>query len=903
MLVPKDSIRSLQECIQKKDLVTGRLLHSRIISEKFSEINIVKDHLIRLFAATENLLEANLVFCNISDPSVFSWEAIISAHVTVKQQETAFELYRCMRREGIELNRCVFLTLLKGCGINGKGVVQGRILHEEIIQSGFDSDITVANTLIDVYAKLGSLDEAQKVFDRLCARDVVSFGALITGYTLYGHGSLALKLFEKLHQEDKKPDKVTYLAILKACGSEAAIREGRFIHDEVIRRGFHSDVHVGSTVLDMYARSGSLEEGQKVFDALSHPTIVTWGALIAGYAQHGRGEAALKLYEDMLGSGIKPDKVTFMCTLKACGSSTAIGQGRFLHDQVIKNGYLKDAAIASTLIDMYANCGNLMEAHNVFACASVKDEVMWSALIAAYTQHDHGEVALEVFQKMQKSSVRPTNATYAVVLKACGISKCVTQGQLVYDQVLKSSADSDLVVSSAVVDMYCKCGSLQEASRVFDTIRNQDVILWGSIISGYSQNGFGLLALLLFEKMQKKGIKPSSFVFSSVLKACTTIKALGEGRLTHEQIMKNKLESDVVIGNALVNMYSTCENLEEAQKVFDNVVCLDIISWNVLIAGYTRHRQGAAALQLFGKMKQHGTNPDEATFSSILKACGGMGAITTGKLIHNVVLRGGIEGGVIVGTTLLDMYGTCGKLDEARRVFDLLLDKNSFTWCALIAGYAQHEKWQDALDCVHEMQSQGLKPDGHIHTLMLTACSHLGELEKGHRYFQSLVEEGCSLLSIQNINCMVDLFGRHGQLLEATELLKAMPSSPDLAGWMSVLTACKSFNNMEVGSHCLDQIAHFDYDLPSAFIFMSNIYSDASMPNNVFKMQSLKKFANAWKTPGKACIEIGDKVLELVVNDENFMLDTDVAMKIERLKKLIGGDGYMPNVDNVVELM
>ncbi|KAI5054316.1 hypothetical protein GOP47_0030793 [Adiantum capillus-veneris] len=154
---------------------------------------------------------------------------------------------------------------------------------------------------------------------------------------------------------------------------------------------------------------------------------------------------------------------------------------------------------------------------------------------------------------------------------------------------------------------------------------------------------------------------------------------------------------------------------------------------------------------------------------------------------------------------------------------------------------------------------------------------------------------------MQNINCMIDLFGRHGQLQEATELLKAMPSSPDLAGWMSVLTACKTFNNAEVGSHCLDQIANFDYDLPSAFMFMSNIYSDANLSKNVSKMQSLKKFANAWKTPGKACIEIGDEVHELVVGDETCMPESDVAIKIERLTRLIESVGYMPNLDGVVE--
>ncbi|KAH7352844.1 hypothetical protein KP509_19G066400 [Ceratopteris richardii] len=901
MLFSKDHIYSLlQECVKKQDIVAGRYLHSIIIFNNFIGFNILNDHLVRLFSATQNLFEANLVFCNISDPSVFSWEAIISSYVALRQHDKAFELFYCMRKEGLDPNRCVFLTLLKGSCTSRIRVRRNRLIHDQILRTGFDSDRNVVNTLIDAYAKLGSLEEAQKVFDTLYNPDVVSFGALITGYTLNGRGLLALKLYERLHGEGYKPDKVTYLTILKACGAEAAIEEGRVIHDHVVRQGLQSEILVASTLLDMYGKCGSLEEAQKVFDSLAQPTIVSWSALIAGYAQHGHGEAALKVFENMLGDGKRPDKVTFICTLKACGILKAIEEGRILHDQIIRSGYLDDAALGSTLIDMYGNCGFLNEANRVFSCAIVQDEVMWSAMIVAYTQHGHGDIALEVFQRMVNCNKSPNNATYAVVLKACGMEKGIIQGQLVYDQVIRSTADTDLAVNSAVVDMYCKCGNLHEAFRVFDSIRTQDVILWGSIISGYSQNGFGLQALLLFEKMQSKLIKPSSFIFSSVIKSCTNIQALDEGKLIHHQIVKNNLESDIVIGNALVDMYSTCENLEDAQKVFDGVACLDRISWNALIAGYTRHRQSAAALRLFSEMKQHSIDPDEVTFSSAVKACGSMGATTTGKHIHDMMLRAGIESNVIVGTTLLDMYGTCGKLEEARRVFDRLPNKNSVTWCALVAGYAQHNKLQLALDCIIEMQDQGFQPDKRIHTIMLTACNQLGDIEEGHKYFRSLVEEISYSPSIEHIICMIDLFGRHGQLQEAVELLKAMPSSPDLAGWMSVLTACKKFNNAEVGSRCLDQIAHFDYELPSAFMFMSNIYADANMLKNVSEIQSLKKFANAWKMPGKACIEIGDEVHELVVGDETCMPNTDLAIKIDRLTKLIGLDGYMPNLDSVV---
>lgn len=902
MPVSKDTIYSLlQGCIHKKDLAGGRHVHSLIISSGLGHVNILSDHLIRLFAFCENLLEANLVFCNIAEPSVFSWEAIISAHVSLGQRDKALTLYHAMQIEGVDPNRCIFLAMLKACGGDGKSVKQGRLIHEEIIRSGVDSDKAVMNSLIDMYAKLGSLDEARKLFDELPNRDVVSFGAMIAGYTLHGHGSLALELFEKLQQQGERPDKVTFLTTLKACSSEAAIQQGRLIHDEIITRGLQSDVVIGSSLLDMYAKCGSLEEARKVFDVLLNRNIVSWSAMIAGYAQHGHGVAALKLYESMLMGGVRPDKVTFLCTLKACGCTGVIDRGRLIHDQIIRNGYISDAVIGSALLDMYANCGGLNEARKVFDSSVGQDVVTWSSLIAAYTQHGHGDVALKLFREMQEGGRRPNNATFASILKACGSIGDIAQGRLIYDQIIRNGLDVDVIVGSTVVDMYSKCGSLREAQRVFDILPNLDVISWGSMIDGYAQHGYGLPALLLFEKLQKKGIKSSNIIFSSVLKACARVGALEQGQLIYDQIVRNNLDLDVVIGNTLVDMYSSCESLEEARKVFDQVLYPDMVSWNAMIAGYARHRYAPSALELFDRMQKKGMNPDKVTFSCVLKACGGIGALTTGRCIHNQILRNELESDVVVGTTLIDMYATCGRLEEARKVFETLPNRNTVSWCVLIAGYAQHDKWRLAADCIHEMQCQGLKPDERIHTIMLTACSHLGEVEEGHWYYKSMKQEHVSMPSIEHLNCMIDLFGRTGQLCEAAELLKTMPSSPDTAGWMSLLTACKKFNNAEVGGHCFNQIIHLDPNLPAAYVFMSNIYADADMSEKAWKVQQMKRFSNSWKRPGKACIEVSNEVHELVVGDRGCTPDSEVLVKVERLRRLMEDGGYMPNLDVVLE--
>ena len=376
-----------------------------------------------------------------------------------------------------------------------------------------------------------------------------------------------------LHEQDEKLDKVTFLTTLKACSNEASIRQGRLIHGELIESGFESAMLIGSAVIDMYAKCGSLEEAQRTFDILQNRNIISWGALISGYAQHGYGNVVLQLYNEMVMSNIVPDKVIFVCALKACGSIQSIVHGKYIHNQIIRMGHISDPIVSSALIDMYGNFGSLNEAQKVFDSLPVQVVAIWNALICSYTRHNQGHSTLKHFQEIQKGTIKPNNAILASVLKACSTIGDTMQGLILYDQVIRSGMNSDAIVGSSVVDMYSNHGAIQEAQKLFDISPKKDVVLWGSLIVGYGQNGYGLLALLVFEKMQKKHVKPSSFIFSSVLKSCTMIGAL-EGQLIYDQILKNGLESDVIIGNALVNLYSTCESLEEARNIFDRVVKL-----------------------------------------------------------------------------------------------------------------------------------------------------------------------------------------------------------------------------------------------------------------------------------------------------------------------------------------
>lgn len=435
---------------------------------------------------------------------------------------------------------------------------------------------------------------------------------------------------------------------------------------------------------------------------------------------------------------------------------------------------------------------------------------------------------------------------------------------------------------------------------MFDILPNPDVVLWGSMIAAYAQQGYGIPALELFDDMQQESIKPSSVTFSCILQACGNIGAIGQGRLIHAQIIRNGHDSDVIVGNSLVDMYASCGSLDESRKVFDELLDPDMVSWNAMIARYAQQGYALPAMDLFEKMQQESIEPDKITLSCILKSYGTIGAIAKGRLLHGQMIRTGEVSDVVVGTTLLDMYAACGSLEDARKVFDNMLTRNMVSWCAMIAGYAEHGNWRLAGQCLEEMQRQGLKPDDRIYTILLAACSQAGQVEEGRKYFESMKEDHGIAPSIEHFNCMIDLLGRSGHLCEAVELLESMPIIPDIAGWMSLLTASRKFSNPEVGRHCFDQIVRLDPNVASGYVVMSDIYTDACMLKDLHKIQELKKCANAWKKPGRAWIEISNSVHEFVVGDKTHILINDVSVKTKRLRRMMDYAGYMPHFDVVL---
>ncbi|KAH7436565.1 hypothetical protein KP509_05G026100 [Ceratopteris richardii] len=640
--------------------------------------------------------------------------------------------------------------------------------------------------------------------------------------------------------------------------------EGELIHDDISQRGLlGSDIALGNALVDMYSKCGALIKAQEVLDELPDRDVVSWSAMIDGYAQQGEGHKALACFEKMKDDGVTPDEVAFISTLKACGSIGEIDKGEQIHDDLARKGLLGcNVALDNTLIDMYVKCGALGRAQEVLKQLPARDAVSWNALIAGYAEQCKGEEALACFDLMQQEGISPDRVTFTCILKACASIGAIDKGKYFHDEIRRQGLlKHDIVLGNALVDMYARCGALSKSAEVLDELPHQNVISWSALIDGYVQKGRGQDALHCLERMQAKGLSPDAVTYISVLKACGVIGALDKGEQIHDEISRQGLlENSLVLGNALIDMYVKCGALVKAQAVLQGLTVHDVISWNTLIAGYAQQGQGEEAFKCLRAMQQKGISPVEVTYTCILKACSTLGAADKGEAIHDEILRQGLlKNNVVLGNALVDMYAKCGALEKAQQVLDELPIRDLISWNALITGYAQRGQFHNVLRCFRVMEHKGIFPDAITFSCVLNACSHSGLIEEGEIYFSNITSKYGIIPNSEHYTCMVDLFGRAGHLDKAVAVIQRMPSTDYPSVWSALLGSCRKWGDVDLGRWAFDHAIQVDGNDSAAYVCMANIYAAAGRQDDaenieLMRAESSRKFSGSCSVPkGSTC--------------------------------------------------
>jgi pentatricopeptide repeat protein len=537
-----------------------------------------------------------------------------------------------------------------------------------------------------------------------------SFNLKLAKYVKAGRHAETLRLFQQLQQEQGMiPDRFSFVPVLNACAGLRMLLHGRCIHAQIMQSRCESDVYICNSLVDMYAKCGSMEDAERVFDKMgSQRGSVAWNALILGHLKCGQAHKALALCEQMQQEGVALDAITFVGILNACARVAALEKGRCAHAQIIESGFESNVFVGSSLVDMYAKCGSLEEAQRVFDSMPIHNVVSWNAMILGHVKNGHGRKALEMYQLMQLEGLKPSSVTFAAVLNACASVKvAVEEGRYIHEQAILHGCESDPVVGNCLIDMYAKCGSMEDAWRVFNRMQKpHSVISWSAMILGYLKREQGYKVLELSREMQREGVQPDPVTFVGLLNACASVVALEEGRHFHEQIIDLGCESDHFVASSLVDMYAKCGSIYEAQMVFNRMSSPNVVSWTVMLQGYATHGLAKEALAHFKQMWQQAIAIDKVTFVALLSGCSHAGLVHEG--LHYFESMG-------------SLYGVSATMEHYACVVDLL-------------GRAGH--LQEAEDFINAMSCA---PDTSVWTTLLGACRIHGNVEMAERITKKIV--------------------------------------------------------------------------------------------------------------------------------------------------------------------
>eukprot|EP01018_Ginkgo_biloba_P036698 Gb_40436 [translate_table: standard] len=681
--------------------------------------------MIARYAKCGNTDCARKVFDKMPERNAFSWNAMIALYTRNGNDVDALYLFRRMQMAGMKPDQYTFTSTLSACA-GLASLKHGKQVHAHTIKIGFETFVCVGNTLVTMYAKCSSIEDARQVFDRMNVRDVfswtsmiagyskggsmeyarqlfdempeqnvVSWNAMIAGYAQHGYGEEALKLFCRMRWTVLNSDQFTFASVLGLCASLEDRELGKQMHVHITKTGFESDVSVGNALATMYAKCRKIESAQNVFDKMAERNVVTWNVMIAGYANQGCNKTSLKMFWEMQQACIKPTQLTFVSVLSACASLLALEPGKQVHAYIIRTGFESHVPVGNSFVTMYAKCRCIENARHVFDKIPDRDLVSWNAMIAGYVQQDCGEEALNLFCQMQRVYVKPDQFTLASVLSGCASSETMEHGKQLHAQIIKIGFRFHVCVSNALVTMYAKCQSIENARLTFDELPERNMVSWNAMIAGYAQHGHAEEALELFYELQKSSMTPEQFTLAIVLSACATLAVGDYGKQVHSYIIKSGRDS-VSVDNALITMYAKCGIIEDSHGVFHKMPEQDIVSWNAMVGGYAQHGYAKEAIHIFEAMLKAGINPDHITFIGILCACSHAGLVDEGCHYFDSMSRDHtITPRLKHYACMIDLLGRAGLLDKAESfIHSMPFEPDASVWWALLSASRVHGNMQ-----------------------------------------------------------------------------------------------------------------------------------------------------------------------------------------------------------------
>ncbi|MCO5610801.1 hypothetical protein L7F22_065042 [Adiantum nelumboides] len=665
-------------------------------------------------------------------------------------------------------------------------IVNGYIVHDLIVKSGFDQFTYLQNMLIQVYAHCGYMENACTCFFCIRNPDQYSWNFMIKFFAQQGNIDSTVQFYYQMQCVGILPDEFAFVSMLSVCSSAKDLSKGMHIHAIVVSRLNKLNIIVGTAIVTMYGKCGNLENAEKVFGNILEHDRVAWNAMLALYDQLGQSQNALTLLGKMLESHVSPDEYTFTSIVSACTDDISLAEGRELHDQIIRFGLESKGNLGNCLVNLYVKGGSLYDGQKIFDKYVTQSIVAWTTMIRGYLQYGFSTIAFFSLDEMLLEGVLPDQALLVSVFSSLAELQV---GKTLHARIIGTEFESDAKVSYAVLSMYINSGSAEDASITFNRLSNRALVAWTTMMTGCAQEGQVNRALELLEQSRVEGVGQDKVMLLSIISACANALAYLDGKRIHACVRSCGSDSDVSVGNALVNMYKRCGLVEDTFTLFAKMDSWDIV-----------------------------------TFISMLSACGDQAALQDGKLLHVCLMESGLDLDGPLRNALLTMYGRSGSLFDARAVFDKAHLQNLALRNAMIESYAQNGHGNDALEFFNQILQERMSPDAATFVSVLSACGHSGLVDEAYMYLVSMSYDYGMTVEVDHFNCMVDLLGRIGRLEEAELIILGMSCNVSNVSWLTLLSACREHMDVTRAERAAERAFAIDPKDAAPFIALSNVY-------------------------------------------------------------------------------
>ncbi|XP_065853276.1 putative pentatricopeptide repeat-containing protein At5g40405 isoform X2 [Euphorbia lathyris] len=581
-------------------IVTGYL------SDTFAASRLLKFSTDSPFIHTNH---SNLIFTHIENPNGFIFNTMMRAYVQRNAPHNSMCVYKLMLEENVQADNYTFPIIVQSCSLR-QAEFEGRLIHCHVLKLGFDSDVYVLNTLINLFAVCGKLSDARKVFDESPVLDSVSWNSILAGYVSVGNMEEAKQIFSKMPERN---------------------------------------IIASNSMIVLFCKQGNVADAYRLFKEMPIKDMVSWSALISGYEQNELQEEALIMFKQMKAEGITFDEVVLVTVLSACTQLMVVRTGKSIHSLAVKIGVESYVNLQNALIHMYSDCWEVEAAQKLFnggfcldqiswnsmisgylRCGEVekarvlfdympeKDVISWSAMISGYAQHDRFDETLVLFQEMQLEEMKPDETTLVSVVSACTHLAALDQGKWVHAYVKKNNLSINVILGTTLIDMYMKFGCVENALEVFHGMEKKGVSTWNAVIHGLAMNGLVDKSLSTFSEMKELGVLPNVITFVAVLGACRHMGLVDEGRHHFSSmIQEHKLEPNVKHYGCMVDLLGRAGLLREAEELIETMPMVpDVSTWGALLGACKKHGNSEMGERIGRKLIE--LQPDHEGFNVLL---------------------------------------------------------------------------------------------------------------------------------------------------------------------------------------------------------------------------------------------------------------------------------------------